>query len=161
MLPKVILPLVAVAVTSGCAQRTPTLPDVAPDQRAPIEKTEDWENWGPKENKDRREAAIEGTRINADQIMAVFNNKVLRGCYPNGDAFAEFLDDDGKFYDGMKGNAFLGTWAARNAELCFRYPERAEQGAADSCFVVVKASNRYDFYTSDLKQKVASTLCPK
>ncbi len=151
----------ALLLLTACVQRAPTLPDLPQDQRPVVEKAKDWEDWGPEQNKKKREAALEGNRLTTEQITAAFKGRVLRGCYPNGEAFAETLAEDGQFYDAMNNNQRLGTWAARNAQLCFRYPERAQQGQSDACFAVLKAGSRYDFYSPDLSQKVASTACPR
>lgn len=145
----------------GCAQRMPTLPNLSSEPLPPVEDTEDWENWGPEVNKQQRAAAIEGDRLTTEQITQAFQGRVMRGCYPNGESFAETLAEDGRFYDSQDNGRLLGTWAARNAQLCFRYPARAQAGEPDACFAVVRVANRYDFYSPDLEQKVASTGCTR
>lgn len=143
----------------ACASPSPSLPPLPDAERPPIKPSEDWKDWGPEENKKARESEIKGMRLDTAAITQTFRGKVLRGCYPNGERFAETLSSDGKFSDAANKNAPLGTWSVTNAQLCFRYPDRAAQGAPDSCFAVVRRGDFYDFYTVDLRQRVASTEC--
>ncbi|MGV6820879.1 MAG: hypothetical protein ACWA5T_10345 [Parvularcula sp.] len=151
---------VTVSLLAACAtgQR---LPDPEPVDQSKIEKTEDWKDWGPEQNAKKREAAIAGTRQSASEVKSVFAGRVLRGCYPNGQTFAEYLATDGKFYDAANNNKELGAWGMKQDLLCFRYPERAAQNLPDSCFAIFKNAAGYDFYTEDLSSKVASTTCSK
>lgn len=137
----------------------PRLPDPEPIERGEIERTDDWKDWGG--DAPSVDTAALGERLSAKSIDSAFRGRVLRGCYPNGEAFAEYLADDGKFYDALRDNAELGGWGLTDNKLCFRYPERAAQDLPDSCFVVMRKDSAFDFYTADLSSKVASTNCPK
>lgn len=150
--------LVLLAGLAACSHRAPTLPPVSTPPPI-VEETRNWEDWGPEENQKAREAAIDGQRLRSDAIQSLLSGRILRGCYPSGEKFAERLDSDGRFYDALKNNEYLGTWEVRNAMLCFRYPDRAQQGLEDSCFAVIKTGSGYDFYSADLTEKVASTSC--
>lgn len=153
---------ISIAFLTACASGPIDIP-VAPDQRTaedgPAPEARDWEDWGPEENARRREAAIEGTRLDTAQISAALIGRVLRGCYPNRTPFAEALGSDGRFYDALNNNQQLGTYTIASDTLCFRYPERAAQGAPDSCFAVFKRGQDLDFYTPDLQDRVATTDC--
>lgn len=144
---------------AGCASSGPDLPDPEPIDKTKIQKPKDWEDWGPGKNPSAPTEAVKGARLNSQQIKSTFEDKVLRGCYPNGDKFAEALAANGKFYDALNNNAELGQWGTKDNQLCFRYPERASQNLPDSCFVVMKDGATYNFYMPDMSSKVASTAC--
>ena len=159
---KYLIVAAAGLMLAACASGSPDIP-LAPDQRTandgPLEKTEDWKDWGPEANQKAREDAVDGTRLTTGQISSTLKGKVLRGCYPDGTPFAEGLAADGQFYDANDGNKLLGTYQIANDQLCFRYPERAQAGQPDSCFAVVSRSGALDFYTPDFGTRVASTDC--
>ncbi len=142
--------LLLCTLLAACAQRTPTLPDVPAEQRAERIETPDWEGWGPEEN-----AKIPGTRLTTEAIASALQGRVLRGCYPSGEKFAELLADDGRFYDALKDNTYLGDYAIRNDQLCFAYPN-----GQTSCFAVVRNGAQYDFYSASSQTLAASTACP-
>lgn len=154
--------LFALLLLAACASGAPDIP-IAPDQRTaddgPLGRTEDWKDWGPEENKRMREQGLEGKRLDTAQISAALKGRVLRGCYADGTAFAEGLANDGQFYDVNNNNQLLGTYTIANNQLCFRYPERAQAGEADSCFSVFSRDKYLDFYTPDLRSRVATTDC--
>jgi hypothetical protein len=138
----------------GCAAG-PQLPPPVDDAPRPVEETRDYDNWGREENRAAREAEIDGRRLGDAEIDQAFRGRVLRGCYPSGDAFAEYLAEDGKFYDAANNNALLGQWGVQDDMLCFQY--QSQQGAA--CFAVFAQNGTYDFYSADLSAEVASTAC--
>lgn len=151
-----------VAALAACASGAPDIP-IASDQRTaedgPLDQVRDWDDWGPDENRRAREQGIAGNRLDTAEIRALLMGRVLRGCYPNGQRFAEALNNNGVFYDANDNNRELGTYTIEKDQLCFRYPERARQGAPDSCFVVFKRGQDLDFYSPDLRAKAASTDC--
>lgn len=122
--------------------------------------TEDISPPPPEEDRRFQLAQSHGAvMLNDEALLVAFTGRVMRGCYPSGETFAEVLGEDGRFYDVLRNYAVLGSWHVDHNELCFAYPERAAAGKEDSCFVVLKAGNGYDFYTKDLGEKVASTKC--
>lgn len=151
---------IATLAAAACATRSPTLPTVTEEDKSAVREAEPWRDIGPNADPEAarkaREAAIPGTRLNSDAINRAFRGRNLRGCYPNGEGFAERLAEDGRFYDLNGNNTLLGTWSVNNAQLCFDY---SGSDAPASCFVVVKNGNVYDFYAPDLSRKVASTGC--
>ncbi|WOI52328.1 hypothetical protein [Parvularcula sp. LCG005] len=151
-----------IAGLAACAARMPTIGSNEPPPETPppiTEPTKDWEDWGPEENQARREAAIEGRRLTTTQIDSAFRGRVMRGCYPNGEQFAEFLDTDGRFYNAADNNAFLGQWGVSEDRLCFKYPATADRAEINSCVAVFQTARGFDFYDADLTDKVASTNC--
>ena len=154
----------AALLLAACGS-TPSLPDPDPESYPEPEKTEDWEDWG----EDRTDtpptaggqrAPVIGERLSSDQIRRTLSGQTLRGCYPNGENFAERLAADGKFYDAADGGTLLGEWYVDDESLCFRYPERREAGQPDSCFAVTTKDGQLHFYTQDFTGYVASTRCP-
>lgn len=141
----------------ACASGVPDIPVTQPRAEAgrpDVEPVKDWENWGREENRAARAAQIPGDVLTGAQISAALGGEVLRGCYPNGTPFAEYLATNGNFYDAANNNAQLGTWQVAEDALCFTYPQQGQ-----SCFAVFRRGSAYDFYTTDLADKVASTDC--
>ena len=153
------LTLIAISLTA-CSARMPTLSTEERQEPPPItEPTKDWEDWGPEENQRAREAAIPGKKMTTAKIDTAFRGRILRGCYPNGERFAENLAPDGRFYDVANSNAYLGQWEVAADKLCFHYPAANGQAATSACFFVFQTGTGFDFYTGDLTDKVATTTC--
>ncbi|MEM6648781.1 MAG: hypothetical protein AAF603_00865 [Pseudomonadota bacterium] len=148
--------MIAPALLFACVSRDQGQLPIEPQDISPVEAVKE-DPLG--EGKQQKAVALGGKLLTTQDIEEAFRGRILRGCYPNGESFAQTLVEDGRFYDVNQNNRFMGTWAGRNAQLCFRYEERVQAGEPDVCFAVLKVQNEYDFYTSDLNRKVASTRC--
>ena len=164
------MPRMPLASTFGLAlllaacNSAPSLPPADQETYPTPQETRDWEEWGedrpdtPPTGGGQR-ATLRGERLNDAGIRRALSGQTLRGCYPNGQRFAERLANDGKFYDAANGDTLLGDWYVRNDTLCFRYPDRARAGEPDGCFAVSREGGELYFYTADLTGLVAATTC--
>ena len=164
------LVLIGGTALAGCSS-TPSLPPADQETYPEPRQARDWEEWGenrPDQPPTRgaqgtggangQRVQVIGTLLSSADIRRALSGQTLRGCYPNGQTFAERLASDGRFYDAAS-NRELGTWYVDDEALCFRYPERAEAGEPDQCFAVSREGSDLFFYARDFSAIVAATRC--
>ena len=136
-------------VVVGCVGGNP--PPIDPSTLPPVQKTENWQGWGPEEN---LAARVEGRPLSGDQVRSRIVGRVVSGCYPNGDRFSEILGDDGVVRDPRSGEA-LARYQVQGNRLCFAYPNRQP-----ACYTVSSDARGLYFYRAGGTSLVASTACP-
>ncbi|MEM9989692.1 MAG: hypothetical protein AAF723_09265 [Pseudomonadota bacterium] len=145
--------MIAPALLFACVSRDQGQLPIEPQDISPVEAVKE----DPlREGHQQKAAALGGKLLTTQDIEKAFRGRILRGCYPNGDSFAQTLAEDGRFYDVNVSHAYQGLWMVRDAQICFDYNE---PDPSESCFAVLKVDRIYDFYTTDLNMKVASTRC--
>ena len=152
-------------MTLAACSSAPSLPPADQESFPEPQASRDWEDWGenrsdapPTRGGTGQRVQVIGTLLSDAEIRRALSGQTLRGCYPNGETFAERLARDGRFYD-AETNQELGTWYVEDEALCFRYPDRAQQGQPDQCFPVSREGNDLFFYTRDFSGIVAATRC--
>lgn len=135
--------LAACAGVSGMPVENNNLP--------PVEKSENWKDWGREQNIARR---VSGEPLGMEALKARLVGNVLSGCYPNGQTFSERLTTDGHVIEAGTGKQ-LAKYVIQNDELCFQYPNQPV-----ACYSVTEDRGRLLFYSAGGFRLVAATGCP-
>ncbi|NNU16828.1 hypothetical protein HK107_10910 [Parvularcula sp. ZS-1/3] len=124
---------------------------VEDDDLPPVQRSENWKDWGREENVARR---VSGTPLGTEALKARLVGNVLSGCYPNEQTFSERLTTDGNVIEAGTGKQ-LAKYAIQSDQLCFQYPNQPV-----ACYTVTEDRDRLLFYSAGGFRLVAATGCP-